>query len=119
MGGGLRWLLVVAFRGNVCNNSTEMRVIEMSVSVSLPAVLARLAGGQRSLVGKGSTVGDVISDITSAYPALTPRLRGEGGEPYAFVTIYLNDEDIRFAGGFDAPVKSGDEVVVVPAIAGG
>jgi molybdopterin converting factor small subunit len=55
----------------------------------------------------------------SRFPALAPRLRDENGAPYPFVTIYLNDEDIRFLGGFTAPVQPGDELSVVPAVAGG
>jgi molybdopterin synthase sulfur carrier subunit len=91
----------------------------MSVTLTLPTVLARLAGGRRSIESEGSTVGDVIQEISGKYPELAPRLRSDTGEQYAFVTIYLNDEDIRFAGGFAADVKDGDEVAVVPAIAGG
>jgi molybdopterin synthase sulfur carrier subunit len=91
----------------------------MPVTLSLPTVLARLADGRRSIDATGSTVGDIIQDVTSRYPELAPRLRAATGEQYPFVTIYLNDEDIRFAGGFDANVSDGDEVVVVPAIAGG
>jgi molybdopterin converting factor small subunit len=91
----------------------------MSVTLSLPTVLAKLADNHRTLSSSGSTVGAVIDEVTSKYPQLAPRLRGQNGEQYSFVTIYLNDEDIRFAGGFDANVKDGDEVIVVPAIAGG
>jgi sulfur-carrier protein len=57
--------------------------------------------------------------VAERYPNLAPRLRDETGKPYPFVTFYLNDEDIRFNGGFDAPVSDGDELTVVPAIAGG
>lgn len=53
------------------------------------------------------------------FPELAPRLRDADGRPYAFVTFYLNDEDIRFVGGFDAVVADGDEITIVPAIAGG
>jgi molybdopterin converting factor small subunit len=91
----------------------------MSVTLNLPTVLARLADGQRNFETSGPTVGAVIDEVTTRYPELRPRLRGDGGEQSAFVTIYLNDEDIRFAGGFEARVKDGDEVIVVPAIAGG
>lgn len=90
----------------------------MAVTLYLPAVLAKLAEGG-PVTGKGSTVGEVVSDVAARYPALAPRLRDANGGPYAFVTFYLNDEDIRFHGGFDAPVEDGDELTVVPAIAGG
>jgi len=90
----------------------------MAVTLFLPTVLAKLADG-RALESSGSTVGEVVADIATRYPNLAPRLRDESGQPYPFVTFYLNDEDIRFNGGFDAKVSDGDELTVVPAIAGG
>jgi molybdopterin converting factor small subunit len=90
----------------------------MSVTLFLPAVLARLADGTR-IESAGDTVGEVVRDVSARYPALAERLRDADGRPYPFVTFYLNDEDIRFHGGFDAAVNDGDEVTVVPAIAGG
>ena len=94
----------------------------MSVTINLPAILARLADNTRVLEATAPatcSVGDVVEQIATRYPGLAPRLRDENGEPYAFVTFYLNDDDIRFNGGFSAPVRDGDEVTIVPAIAGG
>jgi molybdopterin converting factor small subunit len=91
----------------------------MPITIALPNVLARLADGHRTVEGTGGTLGDVVADVTTRYPSLRPRLVDEGGNPYPFVTYYLNDEDIRFAGGFGATVTDGDEVIVVPAVAGG
>lgn len=90
----------------------------MATTVFLPAILARLTDA-KAVEATGATVGEVVSDLASRYPALGPRLRDDAGQPYAFVTIYLNDEDIRFQGGFAAAVVDGDEITVVPAIAGG
>ncbi|HEV8123950.1 MAG TPA: MoaD/ThiS family protein [Gemmatimonadales bacterium] len=90
----------------------------MAVTLYLPAVLAKIVDA-RSLDASGGTVGEIVADIAQRYPALAPRLREASGEPYPFVTFYLNDEDIRFRGGFDAAVRDGDELTVVPAIAGG
>lgn len=90
----------------------------MSVTLLLPTVLAKLADGQE-IAASGATVGEVIADVARRFPALAPRLRDEAGNPYPFVTFYLNDEDIRFSGGFGTPVADGDELTVVPAIAGG
>jgi molybdopterin converting factor small subunit len=91
----------------------------MSVTLSLPAVLTRLTDGARTIEARGSTVGDVVHDVAGRFPALAPRLRDDQGNPYSFVTFYLNDEDIRFTGGFATGVRDGDELIVVPAIAGG
>jgi molybdopterin converting factor small subunit len=90
----------------------------MSVTLLLPTVLAKLADGQE-IAASGATVGAVIADVAQRFPALAPRLRDDAGNPYPFVTFYLNDEDIRFTGGFGTPVGDGDELTVVPAIAGG
>ena len=91
----------------------------MAVTFSLPTVLAKLADGHSNIEAKGSTLGDVVADIAGRYPRLAPRLRDEQGGPYPFVTFYLNDEDIRFRSGFSTPVREGDEITVVAAIAGG
>jgi len=90
----------------------------MSVTLFLPAVLAKLAGGN-AIESDGATVGDVVGNVAARFPGLAARLRDEAGLPYPFVTFYLNDEDIRFHGGFSATVYDGDELTVVPAIAGG
>jgi molybdopterin synthase sulfur carrier subunit len=91
----------------------------MSVTLQLPNVLARLAGGESRLNARGETLSEVIGEVCARFPELAPRLRDASGEPYPFVTIYLNDDDIRFQGGFAAAVKDGDVVTVVPAVAGG
>lgn len=91
----------------------------MAVTLQLPVVLSKLADGARAVEAHGATVGEAVADVAGRYPNLAPRLRDEHGAPYAFVTFYLNDEDIRFHGGFDAKVVDGDEITIVPAIAGG
>ncbi len=91
----------------------------MAVTFSLPTVLARLADGEATIEATGETLGDVVAEIAGRYPRLAPRLRDETGGPYPFVTYYLNDEDIRFRSGFATPVRPGDEITIVAAIAGG
>ena len=90
----------------------------MSATLFLPAILAKLADS-KELAVEGDTVGAIIANAAERFPQLAPRLRDEQGNPYAYVTFYLNDEDIRFIGGFAAPVSDGDELTVVPAFAGG
>jgi molybdopterin synthase sulfur carrier subunit len=94
-------------------------MIQMAITVTLPGVLAKLADGNTRLKGEGATVAEVVSDLAKRFPALEPRLRDAEGNLYEFVAIYLNDEDIRLSGGFDATVAQGDELTVVPAVAGG
>jgi molybdopterin converting factor small subunit len=91
----------------------------MAVTVSLPAVLARHAGGVRTHVASGSTLGDAIGSITRDYPELGVKLAHATNPSNAFVAIYVNDEDSRFLGGLTTPIRDGDEISVVSAIAGG
>lgn len=91
----------------------------MSVLLHLPAVLARHSGGQRTIATTGTTVGEAVADASARFPALRSRLVDNAGSPYPFVTYYLNDEDIRLHGGFSTPVSDGDDVIIVPAVAGG
>ena len=87
--------------------------------LSLPSVLTPLTGGEHTITAIGATVAEALDDVVRRFPALSPRLRDEQGGPYPFVTIYLNDEDIRYSGGVGAPVQASDELSVVPAVAGG
>jgi len=91
----------------------------MPVTFSLPTILARLAEGQNTFHVTGSTLGEVVTSVAQRFPQLAPRLTDESGGPYPFVAFYLNDEDSRFKGGFEAPVSDGDEITVVAAISGG
>jgi molybdopterin converting factor small subunit len=91
----------------------------MPIQIHIPTILAALADGQRRIAAEGRTLGEAVADVAARYPKLAPRLRDEQGKPYRFVVFYVNDEDSRFKGGFAAPVRDGDEVTIVPAIAGG
>ncbi len=91
----------------------------MPVTLRLPTVLARSAGGRTVHEARGATVGAVVADVAARYPELGARLRDGKGAPYPYVIFYLDDEDIRFRKGFETPVPDGAEIVVVPAIAGG
>lgn len=91
----------------------------MAITLHLPSVLAAHAGGARTIQAAGRTLGEAVADVATRYPGLGPRLRDTAGKPYKFVNFYLNEEDVRFRGGFAAPIQDGDEVTVIPAIAGG
>ncbi len=89
------------------------------VTVRLPTVLRPQAGGQSTVEVGGSTVGDVINNLVAAYPDLGANVLDESGALRKFVNVYVDDEDIRFLDKLDTPVAAGDEVAILPAVAGG
>ncbi len=91
----------------------------MSVTVRIPTPLRNLTDGAETVAGDGQTVAAVLSDICARHDGLKERLFDESGAIRRFVNIYLNSEDIRFENGPDTPVNDGDEVSIIPAIAGG
>jgi sulfur-carrier protein len=90
----------------------------MAIEVRIPTILRNYTGGAKSVEGSGSTLASLIADLDSRHGGLAERLVDDGGIR-RFVNVYLNDEDVRFLGGLDAPVKDGDTVTVLPAVAGG
>lgn len=90
----------------------------MAIEVRIPTILRSYTGGAKSVEGSGSTISGLLSDLESRHGGLRERLVDDGGLR-RFVNVYLNDEDVRFLGGLDAPVKDGDTVTVLPAVAGG
>jgi molybdopterin synthase sulfur carrier subunit len=91
----------------------------MEVHVRIPTPLKKLTGEQDSIRAKGETVGEVLQWLTETYPGLKERLRDEQGEVRRFINIYVNDEDIRFIQNLETPLKEGDQLSIIPAIAGG
>jgi molybdopterin/thiamine biosynthesis adenylyltransferase/rhodanese-related sulfurtransferase/molybdopterin converting factor small subunit len=90
----------------------------MAIKVTIPNALRNYAGGQASVEVSGSTISEVLDNLTKQHAALRQHLYTEDGKLRNFVRVYLNDEDIR-AKGDDAPVSDGDEISIVPSIAGG
>jgi sulfur-carrier protein len=90
----------------------------MAIEVRIPTILRTYTDGAKTVEGSGTTLADLFSDLESRHGGLQQRLIDEGGLR-RFVNVYLNDEDVRFIGGLDAPVKDGDTVTVLPAVAGG
>jgi molybdopterin synthase sulfur carrier subunit len=91
----------------------------MEVHVRIPTPLKKLTGEQDVIKAKGETVGEVLQWLTETYPGLKERLRDEQGEVRRFINIYVNDEDIRFIKNLETPLKEGDQLSIIPAIAGG
>ncbi|GAB2731798.1 MoaD/ThiS family protein [Salinifilum aidingensis] len=90
----------------------------MAVKVSIPTILRSYTSGEKSVEAAGSTLGEVINDLDGNYNGLKDRLVREDGL-HRFVNVYVNDEDVRFTGGLEAPVSDGDSVTILPAVAGG
>lgn len=91
----------------------------MSVKVRIPTPLRKITGGKDEIDAEGSTVGEVIDDVEKNFNGLKERICEESGELRRFVNLYLNDEDIRFEDNLKTAVKDGDEISIIPAIAGG
>ena len=89
------------------------------VTVTIPTALRPQADNQDSLILPGASVKEVLGSLTSQYPELGKRLFKSDNEVNRFINLYVNDEDIRFMDNLDTPVKDGDELSIVPAIAGG
>jgi sulfur-carrier protein len=90
-----------------------------SVRVRLPSALQALAGGRAQALGKGRTVGEVLRALGRDHPGLGERLVDEAGRQRRYLSLFLNEEDVRHLAGLDTPVHDGDELTIVPAIAGG
>lgn len=91
----------------------------MAVNVRIPTPLRKLTADKDSVQATGKTIQEIVENLETQYPGLKERLCDERGELRRFVNIYLNDEDIRFAQGRQTAVKDGDEISIIPAIAGG
>ncbi len=87
--------------------------------VRIPTPLRRVTNGQDKVEIDGDTLGQIIEAMDSTYPGFKDRLVDEDGEIRYFVNIYLNGEDVRFLQGMDTTTKTGDELSIVPAVAGG
>jgi molybdopterin converting factor small subunit len=90
----------------------------MAIEVRIPTILRNYTGGEKSVQGSGGTLAELFADLESRHGGLQDRLVDHGGLR-RFVNVYLNDEDVRFLGGLSAPVRDGDTITVLPAVAGG
>ena len=91
----------------------------MSVVVRIPTPLRRVTNGQEKASVEGGSLVQVIDSLETQYPGIRERLCDESGDLRHFVNIYINGEDVRFLQGLKTNTKSGDEVSIVPAVAGG
>src|SRR5207249_12213105 len=90
----------------------------MAVKVLIPTPLRQYTGGKDLVEASGSSVREVIQDLGRQYPGIIERML-DGEKIRRFVNVYVNDEDIRYLKNLDTPTKDGDEVSIIPAVAGG
>jgi len=90
----------------------------MAIEVRIPTILRTYTAGEKAVTAEGGSLSALIDDLESNHAGIKERLI-EGGELRRFVNVYINDEDVRFIGGLEAPLSDGDQVVVLPAVAGG
>jgi molybdopterin synthase sulfur carrier subunit len=91
----------------------------MAVKVRIPTPLRKLTNEQEVVEVAAGTIGDAITELQGRFPGIKDRLVDENGAVRRFVNVYVNEEDIRFLQNQTTPLKDGDEVSIIPAIAGG
>ena len=90
----------------------------MAIEVRIPTILRTYTGGAKAVDGDGASLSALIDDLEVNHPGIKDRLI-DNGDLRRFVNVYVNDEDVRFIGGLGAELSDGDQVVVLPAVAGG
>ena len=91
----------------------------MAIEVRIPTILRNLTGGEKAVPASGDTLQAVVDDLDTRHPGIKKRLITDEGTLHKFVNVYVNDEDVRFTGSLETVVKDGDEVTILPAVAGG
>lgn len=91
----------------------------MAIQVRIPTALRKLAEGREMVEVEGANVGEVLAGVRTQFPALAEQLVDENGKVRRFVNLFANDEDIRFLDELETELADGDELSIVPAIAGG
>ena len=90
----------------------------MAKKVRIPTPLRKLTNNEELVEVNAATIGEAITELQSRYAGIAERLMDEKGEVRRFVNVYVNEEDIRFLTGSQTPLKDGDEISIIPAIAG-
>lgn len=94
----------------------------MAIEVRIPTILRTYTGGEKAVDADGATLSALIDSLDADHPGIKDRLvedKGNGVELRRFVNVYINDEDVRFIGSLEAELSDGDQVVILPAVAGG
>jgi len=91
----------------------------MAAKIRIPTPLRKLTNNEEIVEVNAGTIGSAIAELQTRYPGIQERLLDDGGAVRRFVNVYVNEEDIRFLQDQQTPVRDGDEVSIIPAIAGG
>ncbi len=91
----------------------------MAIEVRLPTLLRSRADGKSTVQVAGVTLGEALDDLARQYPRFDGQVVNAEGELHRFINVYVNDDDVRFLGKLDTPVKEGDTISLLPAVAGG
>ena len=91
----------------------------MAVNVKIPTPLRNLTGDLDTVASEGATLQELVGHLETVYPGMRERLCDDTGSLRRFVNVYINGEDVRFLSGLESALKEGDEVSIVPAVAGG
>jgi len=91
----------------------------LPIKVLLPTAFTRHTDGKKQLDSSATDLPGLLAEIDSTFPALATQIKDENGKLRKFINIYINDEDIRFLGGDSYTFQDGDEVMLIPSIAGG
>ena len=91
----------------------------MAIEVRIPTILRSYTGGEKAVSGSGATLTALLDDLDSRHDGLRGRLVTDEGAHVLVVNVYVNDEDVRFLGGLETKLADGDNVTVLPAVAGG
>ncbi|WP_370323963.1 ubiquitin-like small modifier protein 1 [Euzebya sp.] len=91
----------------------------MAVTVRIPTVLRKHTGGAQSVEGDGATIAELLEDLSTRHADLTDAITADDGSLAGFINVYLNDEDVRYLDGVDTELRDGDELSLLPAVAGG
>ena len=92
---------------------------EAGVTVLIPTPLRRFTGGDAKVIVTGASVGEVLDSLDSAYPGIGERLRDDSGQIRRFVNVFVNGQNVRDRDGVETSLSTGDEVGIIPAMAGG
>jgi sulfur-carrier protein len=91
----------------------------MAVTVKLPTILRKHAGGEAKVDADGATLRELLANLETSYPGITKNVLADDGGLHRFINVYVNDEDVRYLGSLETELSDGDTVSLLPAVAGG